>query len=57
MTIRSGSARIADVPQWDDTHLVETGLPALPGSQIGIVLPARVPVDAAPAVSARGGGR
>lgn len=47
MTIRSGSARIADVPAWDDTRLTETGLPVLPGSQIGIVLPARVPVEAA----------
>lgn len=46
MTIRSGSARIADVPSWDDTHLSETGLPALPGSQIGIVLPARIPSEA-----------
>lgn len=45
MTIRSGSARIADVPAWDDTHLIDSGLPALPGSQIGIVLPARVPAE------------
>jgi hypothetical protein len=47
MTIRSGSARIADVPAWDDTRLTETGLPVLPGSQIGIVLPARVPSETA----------
>lgn len=45
MTIRSGSARIADVPSWDDTRLSETGLPVLPGSQIGIVLPARIPAE------------
>ncbi len=45
MTIRSGTARIADVPAWDDTHLSETGLTPLPGSQIGIVLPARIPVE------------
>jgi hypothetical protein len=56
MTIRSGSARIADVPEWDDTRLTETGLPALPGSQIGIVLPARVAADV-PANAMAGGAR
>jgi hypothetical protein len=52
MTIRSGNARIADVPSWDDTRLTETCLAVLPGSQIGIVLPARVPVlNASPVAS------
>jgi hypothetical protein len=57
MTIRSGSARIADVPSWDDTRLTETGLPVLPGSQIGIVLPARAPADNTPAAAAGGARR
>jgi hypothetical protein len=52
MTVRSGNARIADVPSWDDTRLTETGLPVMPGSQIGIVLPARLPAEvAAPAMA------
>ncbi len=42
ISIRSGSARIADVPEWDDGVPLERGLPPLPGAQIGIVLPARV---------------
>jgi hypothetical protein len=42
IAIRSGTARIADVPEWDDAQPLEEGLPFLPGAQIGIVLPARV---------------
>lgn len=45
ITIRSGSARIADVPAWDDSPALEEGLPTLPGAQIGIVLPARVAAE------------
>lgn len=40
IAIRSGTARIADVPDWDDTPPLEDGLPRFPGAQIGIVLPA-----------------
>ena len=43
VTVRSGSARIADVPEWDEHARLQTGLAQFPGSQIGIVLPARVP--------------
>jgi len=42
VSIRSGSARIADVPEWDDAPRLERDLPHLPGAQIGIILPARV---------------
>jgi hypothetical protein len=42
VSIRSGSARIADVPDWDESPSREQQLPPLPGAQIGIVLPARV---------------
>jgi hypothetical protein len=45
VTIRSGSARIADVPAWDDSPSLEQDLPPLPGAQIGIVLPARVEAE------------
>lgn len=39
ISIRSGTARIADVPAWDDAPPLETGLPPFPGAQILIVLP------------------
>ena len=41
ISIRSGTARIADVPAWDDTPALQEGLSFFPGSQINIVLPAR----------------
>jgi hypothetical protein len=41
VAIRSGSARIADIPEWDSAPPMETDLAAFPGSQILIVLPAR----------------
>lgn len=42
VSIRSGTARIADIPEWDDSPAFEDGLADFPGSQILIVLPARV---------------
>jgi hypothetical protein len=39
IAIRSGGARIADVPEWDDAPPLETGLTPFPGAQILIVLP------------------
>lgn len=42
VSIRSGTARIADVPPWDDTPPLEDNLPPLPGAQILLLLPARV---------------
>ena len=41
ISIRSGTARIADAPAWDDTPALQEGLSFFPGSQINIVLPAR----------------
>ena len=41
VSIRSGTARIADIPEWDDAQPLETGLAPFPGAQILIVLPAR----------------
>lgn len=39
VSIRSGTARIADVPEWDDAAPMESALAPFPGSQIRIVLP------------------
>jgi hypothetical protein len=41
IAIRSGTARIADVPSWDDDPPLEDDIPAFPGAQITIVLPSR----------------
>jgi hypothetical protein len=46
ISIRSGTARIADVPAWDDSPPLEEGLPPFPGAQIHILLPARDPSHA-----------
>ena len=45
ISIRSGTARIADVPQWFDAPPLEEGLSDFPGTQINIVLPERVDHD------------
>lgn len=41
ITIRSGTARIGQVPEWDDSPPLVEGLAPFPGAQIGIILPAR----------------
>lgn len=41
VSIRSGTARVADIPEWDDSPAVQEGLAPFPGSQIQIILPAR----------------
>jgi hypothetical protein len=41
VSIRSGTARISDVPEWDDSPPLQSDLADFPGSQILIVLPAR----------------
>jgi hypothetical protein len=41
VSIRSGTARIADIPEWDDSPASQNDLADFPGSQIQIVLPAR----------------
>ena len=42
ISIRSGTARIADVPGWFDAPPLEEGLSDFPGTQINILLPERV---------------
>jgi anti-sigma regulatory factor (Ser/Thr protein kinase) len=41
ISIRSGCARIADVPTWDDAPPLSEGMEDFPGAQITIILPAR----------------
>ncbi|MDH5758122.1 MAG: hypothetical protein OEZ65_00945 [Gemmatimonadota bacterium] len=41
ITIRSGTARIGQVPEWDDTPPMVDGLAPFPGAQISMILPAR----------------
>jgi anti-sigma regulatory factor (Ser/Thr protein kinase) len=41
LSIRSGTARIADIPEWDDDGPLEQDLAPFPGAQILVVLPAR----------------
>jgi len=39
IAIRSGTARIAIVPRWDDDVPLRDGLPAFPGAQVLIIIP------------------
>jgi hypothetical protein len=57
VSIRSGTARINEVPDWDDSPPLEDDLPYFPGSQIGIILPARVDTPTEPAASREGARR
>jgi hypothetical protein len=57
ISIRSGTARIADVPAWDVAPPRVEQLPHLPGAQIGIVLPARLAAEPASATAAARGVR
>jgi anti-sigma regulatory factor (Ser/Thr protein kinase) len=50
-SIRSGKARVAQVPPWDDSPELESPIPPFPGTQICLVLPARERMDAAAAMS------
>jgi len=42
LSVRSGTARIAIVPDWDDDVPLEENLPAFPGAQIQVTIPERV---------------
>ena len=43
LSIRSGTARITIVPDWDDDVPLAEGLPYFPGAQMQIIIPERVP--------------
>ena len=42
ISARSGTARISQVPEWDDSLPMVDGMAPLPGAQISIILPAVV---------------
>ena len=42
VSIRSGTAKVAQIPDWDDDLPLERNLPHFPGSQILIVIPAKI---------------
>ncbi len=52
ITIRSGTAEIANAPDWSDKEPSVTGLPDFPGAQIQIVMPELIEAD-----GSRTGGR
>jgi hypothetical protein len=43
VSIRSGTARVAIVPSWDDEPPRSEGLPWFPGSQVTLVIPGKAP--------------
>jgi hypothetical protein len=43
LSVRSGTARLSIVPDWDDDVPLEDGLPAFPGSQVQMIIPAAEP--------------
>jgi hypothetical protein len=45
ISIRSGTARITDVPEWDDSPPLLEGMEPFPGAQISIILPGRAGDD------------
>jgi anti-sigma regulatory factor (Ser/Thr protein kinase) len=62
LTVRSGSARIAMMPEGDDDVPMREGLPMFPGAQMQITIPERAadamrPSGASTASRARSGGR
>ena len=42
LSVRSGTARIAIVPSWDDDTPLQEGLPQFPGAQIQVTIPERI---------------
>ncbi len=41
LSVRSGAARISIVPPWDDADPLTDHLPAFPGSQLLVIVPAQ----------------
>jgi len=42
LSVRSGTARIAITPEWDEDEPMREGLPFFPGSQMQIIIPERI---------------
>ena len=57
LSVRSGTARIALVPSWDEDDPMREGLAPFPGAQVQIMIPERLPGDARPASAAATGTR
>ncbi len=57
LSVRSGTARIALVPSWDEDEPMRERLPAFPGAQVQIMIPERLAGDPAPAARGRSGER
>jgi len=55
LTVRSGTARIAITPEWDEDAALTRGLPPFPGAQMQIMVPERI--GDAPARPRAGGRR
>jgi anti-sigma regulatory factor (Ser/Thr protein kinase) len=53
-SIRSGTARIADVPVWEEGSPLDENLPYLPGAQICIILPDRPEAETKEGAAPRG---
>lgn len=43
LSVRSGTARIAVVPEWDNDEVMKEGLAPFPGAQVQITIPERMP--------------
>jgi anti-sigma regulatory factor (Ser/Thr protein kinase) len=54
LAIRSGTARIAIVPEWDEDLPLREGLPDFPGAQMQITIPERLAAGTAAAAGAAG---
>jgi hypothetical protein len=57
LTVRSGTARIALVPAWDEDAPMRDGLPPFPGAQVQIMIPERLATDPTPAARGARGAR
>ncbi len=59
LTVRSGTARIALIPPWDEDVPMQRDLPSFPGAQMQIMIPEKVDAPAKPTVrgTARSGER
>ncbi|MEO8000049.1 MAG: hypothetical protein ABI852_21540, partial [Gemmatimonadaceae bacterium] len=54
LSVRSGSARLAIVPSWDEDEPMQDALPFFPGSQMQIIIPEKTNDNATATLSTRG---
>lgn len=53
LSVRSGTARIAIVPNWDDDVPLAEHLPPFPGAQVQVTIPERAPTQSSPQATGR----